>query len=555
MSTSNPTQNAVHVSAVICTRNRPDKIGTAVASVLANDYPVLRPHRHRPEHHRCDTRCRPDCRRRSAACATSTCDEPGLSRAYNTRHPAARPAMIIAFTDDDCIVPTDWIHTSRTRSRPSPTATSSTARWFPPERRRRTPVDPVAARSPKPDSAEPQGRVPGLRHGRQLRRPPPAVHAIGPFDEILGGGGPLRSSQDYDLAYRTYRSGGVILLRPEVDAASRRPARSRGLAGAAAGLRHRRRRVLHQARALPRPVRVVAADGQLADAVRHVCSCRGCCAAGPTVASTRGACSSAYARQLQVRRRSPHAAVPREIERRPMTGQITILGAGPTGLGTAYRLAEMGHDRLGHLRARPTTSAGWRRAITDEHGFIWDHGGHVMFSHYTYFDDLVEKMLRGDYDQHMREAGSGCTGGSCRTRSRTTSTACRTTSFLDCVMGIIEAQTTTLPRENFAQWINADLRRRHRPALHAPLQLQGVGPPARDDGDPVAGRPGARRRRATDPGEPARRPRRRVVGAEQHVQVPAARHRDAVRPDGGSAAEAGQPRARGASTSTSRPRR
>jgi hypothetical protein len=39
---------------------------------------------------------------------------------------------------------------------------------------------------------------------------------VGEFDEILGGGGPLKSSQDYDLAYRTYRAGGVILLRPEV---------------------------------------------------------------------------------------------------------------------------------------------------------------------------------------------------------------------------------------------------------------------------------------------------------------------------------------------------
>ena len=39
---------------------------------------------------------------------------------------------------------------------------------------------------------------------------------IGGFDEVLGGGGPLRSSQDFDLAYRTYRAGSVILLRPEV---------------------------------------------------------------------------------------------------------------------------------------------------------------------------------------------------------------------------------------------------------------------------------------------------------------------------------------------------
>ena len=33
---------------------------------------------------------------------------------------------------------------------------------------------------------------------------------------MLGGGGPLCSSQDYDLAYRAYRAGRVILLRPEV---------------------------------------------------------------------------------------------------------------------------------------------------------------------------------------------------------------------------------------------------------------------------------------------------------------------------------------------------
>ncbi len=39
---------------------------------------------------------------------------------------------------------------------------------------------------------------------------------IGMFDEMLGGGGPLWSSQDYDLTYRTYRAGGVVLVRPEV---------------------------------------------------------------------------------------------------------------------------------------------------------------------------------------------------------------------------------------------------------------------------------------------------------------------------------------------------
>ena len=33
--------DVIHASVVICTRNRPDKIGTAVGSVLALDYPAF----------------------------------------------------------------------------------------------------------------------------------------------------------------------------------------------------------------------------------------------------------------------------------------------------------------------------------------------------------------------------------------------------------------------------------------------------------------------------------------------------------------------------------
>jgi GT2 family glycosyltransferase len=36
------------------------------------------------------------------------------------------------------------------------------------------------------------------------------------FDEVLGGGGPLQSGQDFDLSYRAFRRGHLILLAPEV---------------------------------------------------------------------------------------------------------------------------------------------------------------------------------------------------------------------------------------------------------------------------------------------------------------------------------------------------
>jgi hypothetical protein len=39
---------------------------------------------------------------------------------------------------------------------------------------------------------------------------------IGGFDEVLGGGGPLQSCQDFDLTYRTYLAGETTLLEPAV---------------------------------------------------------------------------------------------------------------------------------------------------------------------------------------------------------------------------------------------------------------------------------------------------------------------------------------------------
>jgi GT2 family glycosyltransferase len=39
---------------------------------------------------------------------------------------------------------------------------------------------------------------------------------VGGFDEVLGGGGPLQSAQDFDLVYRVYKAGESTLLEPDV---------------------------------------------------------------------------------------------------------------------------------------------------------------------------------------------------------------------------------------------------------------------------------------------------------------------------------------------------
>jgi protoporphyrinogen oxidase len=83
--------------------------------------------------------------------------------------------------------------------------------------------------------------------------------------------------------------------------------------------------------------------------------------------------------------------------------KIVILGAGPTGLGAAYRLQELG-CRNWAIYERYNYVGGLATSFVDSAGFTYDIGGHVMFSHYKYFDNLVDKLLGDNYTEIMREA-------------------------------------------------------------------------------------------------------------------------------------------------------
>lgn len=83
---------------------------------------------------------------------------------------------------------------------------------------------------------------------------------------------------------------------------------------------------------------------------------------------------------------------------------ILIVGAGPTGLGAAWRLSALGHaDWL--LCEAAADAGGLAGSVVDEHGFTWDLGGHVQFSHYDYFDELMDDLLGSDgWLHHERES-------------------------------------------------------------------------------------------------------------------------------------------------------
>jgi protoporphyrinogen oxidase len=83
--------------------------------------------------------------------------------------------------------------------------------------------------------------------------------------------------------------------------------------------------------------------------------------------------------------------------------RIVIVGGGPTGLGAAWRLHERGHQAWS-LYESESNAGGLASSVIDPHGFTWDLGGHVLFSHYRYFDQVMDRVLGDAWVEHVREA-------------------------------------------------------------------------------------------------------------------------------------------------------
>lgn len=86
-----------------------------------------------------------------------------------------------------------------------------------------------------------------------------------------------------------------------------------------------------------------------------------------------------------------------------MAKRILIVGAGPTGIGAAWQLKKSGHQDFS-IFEKNNYIGGLSASFKDEKGFTWDVGGHVLFSHYKYFDDFFEEMTNKQYLQHLRSS-------------------------------------------------------------------------------------------------------------------------------------------------------
>ena len=83
--------------------------------------------------------------------------------------------------------------------------------------------------------------------------------------------------------------------------------------------------------------------------------------------------------------------------------KIVIIGAGPTGLGAAYRLNELGYENW-ILYEKSDHIGGHATSHVDDKGFVWDEGVHVIFSHYPYFDRMIEEALGDEVHERVRES-------------------------------------------------------------------------------------------------------------------------------------------------------
>lgn len=143
----------------------------------------------------------------------------------------------------------------------------------------------------------------------------------------------------------------------------------------------------------------------------------------------------------------------------PIETDILIIGAGPTGLGAAWRLSQSDQRNCQKntwmLCEAADEAGGLAASVTDEHGFTWDLGGHVQFSHYDYFDDLMDELLGVEgWLYHERESWVWLRGGFVPYPFQLNLHRLPLEERWQCVRGLLRLQPNGKP-ENFGQWIDA----------------------------------------------------------------------------------------------------
>eukprot|EP00889_Picochlorum_renovo_P005952 jgi/Picre1/32982/NNA_008309.t1 len=138
---------------------------------------------------------------------------------------------------------------------------------------------------------------------------------------------------------------------------------------------------------------------------------------------------------------------------------VLILGSGPTGLGAATRLNQLGKtDWL--LVDKEKEAGGLACTDVTPEGFLFDMGGHVIFSHYQYFDELLDEALGSGSDSwntHERVSYVWLKNRWVAYPFQNNISALDKEDQVTCLSGVVEAKVAnamaTSKPSNFDEWI------------------------------------------------------------------------------------------------------
>ncbi|MCJ1464642.1 hypothetical protein MMC07_003255 [Pseudocyphellaria aurata] len=91
-----------------------------------------------------------------------------------------------------------------------------------------------------------------------------------------------------------------------------------------------------------------------------------------------------------------------EMGSRDISVDVLVIGAGPTGLGAAKRLNQLDGPSWTIIDSNEKPGGLASTDVTPE-GFLYDVGGHVIFSHYQYFDDCINEALPSEDDWYTHQ--------------------------------------------------------------------------------------------------------------------------------------------------------
>jgi glycosyltransferase involved in cell wall biosynthesis len=194
-----------NVTALVCTRNRGSGIVDTIESVLANTHPcfelIIVDQSTDETTAEAIAPFQADPRLRYIRSKTT-----GKGRSLNLGIRAAR-SNIVMITDDDCVVPPDWLEKMSAVFEENPRAIVAFCNVTAAPHDYSAGTIPVYVRSDSKllENIRDIRAAHGIGAGSALRRDP--VLAIGGFDEMLGPGGTFPSGEEFDLSARALLMG------------------------------------------------------------------------------------------------------------------------------------------------------------------------------------------------------------------------------------------------------------------------------------------------------------------------------------------------------------